>query len=427
MKTRSIPLLLACGTVLMPLVPLHSAETLSVVPDSAQGLGIAGGRFANLRDASAVRVSPANILEIEQTELLINTAAWYGDIKLDSTTGDSVRMDRPWVFPASMYFVKPIVPGKLAFGVGVSTPYGMASIYPKNMSAASGMRYTLPYESSLLVADLTPAVAFKVTDSLSVAIGMEIMYSDLKIKQFYNWSTLVPGSPEGDIQARGQGWGLGAYMGINWEIAKGHRLAIIGRLPVRVQYRGTFKATNMPGALVGLFSPSSNFESDMNFPGSVAAGYGIDLTDQLTLGFDFKWTDNSATNDLPLNIGVNQPLLGGQDRAVFDWRDSIDLGMGLTYTLNERWCLRAGYLFSENSQPASTYSPVVATNDRSIFSVGVGWRGKTRSVDLTYAYVYNPTRVISGATNAAGAARPLFDGNYKHQWQVLALSVTQRF
>lgn len=424
MKSRAFHILLVLAAML---AMAYSAETLSVVPDSAQALGIAGGRFANLRDASAVRTSPANILAIEQSELLINTAMWHGDIRLNSAGGDSVKMNRPWVLPASMYFVKPLVPGKLAFGVGVSTPYGMASIYPQNMSAASGMRYALPYESSLLVADITPAVAFKVSDSLSVAIGMEIMYSELKLKQFYNWSSIIPGSPEGDIQVQSQGWGLGAYMGMNWEIAKGHRLAFVGRLPVRVKYRGEFKATNMPPALIGAFSQSSSFGSDMNFPGSLAVGYGVDVTDRWTVGFDFKWTNNSATNDLPLNIGGNQALLGGQDRAVFNWRDSIDLGTGMSYALNEQWSLRGGYLFSENSQPAGTYSPVVATNDRHIFSLGVGWRGKTRSVDLTYAYVYNPTRVISGATQASGAAQPLFNGSYSHQWHVLALSLTQRF
>ena len=78
-------------------------------------------------------------------------------------------------------------------------------------------------------------------------------------------------------------------------------------------------------------------------------------------------------------------------------------------------------MFSENSQPATTYSPVVCTNDRSVFSLGVGWRGKTRGLDVTYAYVYNPTRVIGNAS------QPLFDGNYKHQWQVLSFSFTQRF
>jgi long-chain fatty acid transport protein len=416
MKSRAFHLILVLG---IAAATAHASETLSVVPDSAQALGIVGGRYANLSDASAVRVSPANILQIEKSELLINTAIWHGDIRFDSNNGQSVPMNKPWVFPASLYFVQPIIPKRLSFGLGVSTPYGMASSYPKGMTGP--LRYALPYSSSLLTVDITPAVAFQVTESLSVAVGLDIMYADLQLKQFYDWTPFL-GTPNGDIQMHGQGWGLGAYAGINWTIAKRHRFALVGRLPVKINFCGTFKATEVPAAAQGLgYTSSSTFNSDMTFPGSISAGYGFDVTDRFTIGFDFKWSVNSSHDDLPLHIGNNQGLLGGATSSVFGWKNSIDLGTGMTYRLNESWVVRGGYLFSENSQPASTYSPVVCTNDRSVFSLGIGWRGKTRGVDLTYAYVYNPTRVISGSSPS------IFDGNYKHQWQVLAVSFTQRF
>ncbi|OYW74501.1 MAG: hypothetical protein B7Z37_17550 [Verrucomicrobia bacterium 12-59-8] len=401
---------------------VDASETLSVVPDSAQALGIVGGRYANLKDASAVRVSPANILQIKKSELLINTAMWHGDIRFDSNSGQSVQMNKPWVFPASLYFVQPIIPGRLAFGIGASTPYGMAASYPKDMSGL--LRYALPYSTSLLTVDITPAVAFKVTDDLSVAIGLDIMFADLKLKQFYSYAPF--GSlTEGDIQLHGQGWGMGAYAGINWTIAKKHRLALVGRLPVKITFSGDGKVSNLaPNALAAGATPSSTFQSDMTFPGSISVGYGYDVTERFTVGFDFKWSKNSSHDDLPLLIGNNQVLLGPTTSAVFGWRDSIDLGTGMSYQLDENWALRGGYMFSENSQRSANYTPVAPANDRHIFSVGMGWRGKTRGVDLTYAYVYNPMRVISGATsNPPGQ----YDGRYKHQWQVLSLSFTQRF
>jgi long-chain fatty acid transport protein len=201
----------------------------------------------------------------------------------------------------------------------------------------------------------------------------------------------------------GQGWGMGAYAGVNWTIAKRHRIALVGRLPVKVSFRGDFKASNMPAAAQAAgFSPSSTFNSDMTFPGSISAGYGYDVTDRFTVGFDFKWSQNSSHDDLPLIIGNNQGLLNGATSSVFGWRNSIDVGTGMSYQLNESWVLRGGYMFSENSQPATTYSPVVCTNDRSVFSLGVGWRGKTRAVDLTYAYVYNPTLRSHFSTAATG-------------------------
>jgi len=422
MKLRAFHLLMLLGAATGS---SYSAETLSVVPDSAQALSMPGGRFANLQDASALRVSPANILEIEQTELLLNTAMWNGDIRFDATNGASVKMSESWIFPGSIYLVVPVKPGKLAFGVGVSTPFGMASKYPKDMDPR--LRYSLPYESSLLAVSITPAVALKVTNSLSVAAGLDIIYSRLSIKRIYPWGAL-PGlacTPDGAIEFQGNGLGLGAYLGVNWEIFKGHRLALVGRLPVTVNYEGEFKAQGLPVGTPTInaigATPTSRFGSDMTFPGSIALGYGIDLSERLTVGFDFQWSNNSSHNDIPLFVGNNQPLLNGTNRAVLAWEDSIDLGMGMSYALDENWTARCGYLFSENSQTAVNYTPAVAVNDRHVFGVGAGWQGKKHGFDLAYAFIFNPIRTISGA------ADPAFNGRYKHQWHVVSLSYTRRF
>ncbi|MBE7498249.1 MAG: outer membrane protein transport protein [Verrucomicrobiaceae bacterium] len=408
---------------------VHAAETLSVVPDSAQALGTVGGRFANLHDASAVRVAPANILQITEPQVLFNTGAWNGDIRLDSNTSGSVKMSQSWVYPASLYAVLPVVPEKLAFGFGISTPFGLAFTFPKDMpvgpGVGAGLRHNLPFEARLVAVDFTPVIAFEVTDTLTMAAGLDIVYSQFTMGRIYPWGVWGGGDPDGEIQIKGDGWGLGGYLGASWEFAPGHRFGFIGRLPIRINYSGRTETVGMPGANPGLMasgtSTTSHFGTDMTFPGSIAVGYGVDVTDRLTLGFDFQWSDNSSHDDIPLNLGNNQPLLFGQSAAVLGWQDSIDLGFGATYKLDQNWRMRCGYLFSENSQPENNYLPSAAGYDRHVFGVGVGWKGRTNSVDLAYAFVYNPIRTIGSA------ATPAFNGNYKHQWHVLSLSLTHRF
>lgn len=395
-----------------------SAETLSVVPDSAQALGTVGGRFANLRDASAVRVSPANILQMSRPELLINASAWHGDIQFESFAGPSLEQNEPWKFPASAYSVVPFAGGRAAFGIGVSTPYGLSSDYDRD----SALRYAVPYEAQLLTLDFTPAVAFRVVDAVAVGIGMDILYSRLRIQQVYPWSAAAGTDvPDGEIELDGDGWGVGGYMGVNWKLADRHRIALVGRLPLRVDYSGDFDARGMPAGLTAAgLSEHGDFESDITFPGSIAAGYGVDVTERLTLGVDFQWSANSSHDDIPLDVGSNQALLAG-DAVELDWKDSIDLGAGVTYRLNDRWTLRAGYLFSENSQGDGNYTPSVPHNDRHVFGVGCGWSGRRDSIDVAYAFVYNLDRSVTGA------AQPFFNGEYEHQWHVLTVSYTHRF
>jgi long-chain fatty acid transport protein len=97
---------------------------------------------------------------------------------------------------------------------------------------------------------------------------------------------------------------------------------------------------------------------------------------------------------------TTSPFFGHDCRAVLGWKDSIDLGMGASYKLDKNWMLRCGYLFSENSQPETNYLPSAPGNDRHVFGVGVGWKGERRSVDLAYAFVYNPIRTIRQCRHA---------------------------
>lgn len=412
MKHPANSLLITLALLMTGISFSRGAESLSLIPDSAEALGTAGGRYANLGDASAVRVNPANILSSESPELLFSTGLWHGDIKFRSDSGNSLEHQDQWQYPASVYGVVPIIPGTVAFGIGVSSPYGLGATYRRD----SALKYQVPYESSLLALSITPAIAWKVHEDVSIGIGLDIMYARLEINQLV---PLGPGFPDGEFKFAGEGWGLGGYMGITWNLAPGHRVAVVGRLPMRVEYDGSFEAQRLPNAGPGRNNRSA-FYSDMTFPGSVALGYGWDVTEKLTLGMDFKWSANSSHDDIPLETSDSSAWLP-QQSVPLNWKNSIDLGMGATYAVCKNWKVRTGYLFSENSMPDSTYTPSIPAYDRHIFSLGLGWEGKRNTVDLTYGFIWNPGRTVREASVAA------FNGRYKHQWHVLALSITHKF
>jgi long-chain fatty acid transport protein len=406
------------GVLWLGIVAARSAETLAVVPDSAEALGLAGGRYANLRDASTARVNPANMTYAGSPQLLVNAAVWRGDVRFDSANGGSLVLGDATKFLGSIYYVHPVWTNRLAFGLGVSTPYGLDSDY----SPTGSLRYLVPSAAQLLTLDFTPAVAFKPIPELSVAAGLEIMYSQLSLQQFFPWAA-VSGQPdpEGKIRFEGDGHGVGAYAGTTWEMTMRQRLSIVGRLPLRVKYEGDFKTTGLPASLqaAGLRERSS-FRSEVTFPGSLALGYGVDVAENLMLGVDFQWARNSSHDDVPLIIGANQPLVPARG-VELDWKDSIDTGFGLAWRWRESWVLRGGYLFSANSQPSRTYTPAVPSNDRHLFSGGLGWRGRRHSLDLTYAYAFFPDRSVTGAS------QPAFNGNYRIRWHIVNLSYSHRF
>ena len=394
-------------------------EQLSVLPESGAAMGMVGGRLANVADPTALRHSPTMMLNILKPDLQLNLGAWRANVSYISPAAEAVRLEDPWKYLGSLYYVHPVKPGELAFGIGLSTPFGLSFQYPRD----SVFKYVLPHSATLLTVDVTPTVAARVNKHVAVAAGLDIVYSSLEIKQDFPWRavTLVPGTPDGEFKFDGDGWGYGGFASLRIDPTPKQRITITGHLPISIRYDGDFKAGNFPAPLGALgFSERSAFKSRIKYPGKIAVGYGIDVTDKVTLGADFEWADNSVHEIIPLEIANNQPLLG-TDRLILKWHDSISIGAGMQWQAMPRTALRFGYMYTETSMPNDTFTPAVASNDRHIVSTGVGYKEGPHTLDFAYSFVRMADRHVSENQ------QPRFIGDYKFSWHILTLSYRYSF
>jgi long-chain fatty acid transport protein len=394
-------------------------EQLSVLPESGAAMGMVGGRLANVADPNALRHSPTMILDIARPDFQLNLGAWRAHIRYDSPIGENVALEDPWKFLGSMYYVHPIRAGELALGIGLSTPFGLSFKYPRD----SAFRYVLPHTGTLLTLDLTPTIAAKIDDRFAVAAGVDIVYSSLKLKQDFPWRALTgfPATPDGEFKFDGDGWGIGGFASLRFKPTPRQRLTLTGHLPMTIDYSGKFKAGNLPPPLTALgFTASSKFDSRIKYPGKVSVGYGIDATRNVTIGVDFEWADNSVHRFIGLDIGGNQALLG-TDRLVLKWHDAISIGTGMEWRASPRTALRFGYMFTETSMPDKTFTPAVASNDRHIFSAGIGYNEGPHTVDFAYSFVRMADRDVRENQ------QPRFIGDYRFKWHIFTLSYRHSF
>ncbi len=398
----------------------RASEALGVLPEGAEAMGKIGGRLATQSDPAVVRTNPANLSTLDQTEVQISLGGWYGDLGFSPTrTGESIELLDDWVFVGSAYFATPLS-DKVVFGLGLSAPFGLEFDRDDNNS----IRYLSPFEARLLTLDVSPAIAVDLSDTLSVGVGMDLVYSRFELGQRYPFGLLTgsPLTPEGTLDYDADGFGFGGFAGLNWEFAPDHRLALTGHLPIKISYEGDFEARNLPAGLKAAgFSDRSDFESEIEFPGSLGIGYAWNATDRLTLSTDFQYFFNSSHSSIPLMIGNNQPLLGGATELALNWEDSYDVGFGVEYALSEIWTLRAGYLFSSNPYPTETFHPAVPSNERHIASVGLGYERGRHRVDLSFSHVAFPDRNISGNI------QPGFNGDYTFGYEILTVSYGLKF
>lgn len=419
MKTlRTLTVLFSVSLALSGFPSIHAAEGLRALPETAESIATVGGRIANLRDPSVVRLNPASLADISDTTFQFSFQAWHGKTDFTQSTGASDSMIVPWKYAGSLFIAHPLN-DNLTAGLGISAPFGVSINWPRQ----GLFRYSTPFDSVLQTFAINPAIGFDLNDRISLGAGLDIYHSRLKLDQAYSWG-LATGFPfpDGDMTFEGEGTGVGGYIGVNFKLSDTQRLSITGRLPVSVDYDGDFTIENVPAPVSGLFFEKSRFRSEIEHPGSIGVGYGVDISDKLTLGFDFEWTQNSTHDDLPLDIGRNQALLGGPVSLPLQWKDSISAGVGGSYQLREDLELRFGYLYSESPMRKTTYTPAVPADDRHIFSVGFGYDMDDRNrIDFGYSLIVMEDSKISGNIN------PAYNGTYDYDWNILTLSYTKKF
>jgi long-chain fatty acid transport protein len=117
----------------------------------------------------------------------------------------------------------------------------------------------------------------------------------------------------------------------------------------------------------------------------------------------------------------------------FNWKDSFFYELGTQYDFTDHWVGRAGYIFSENTVPTSTFSPNLPDSNRHIFSVGFGYDSKDKailfnkfglSVDLVYQYALSQDRTIPAGKSAAS---PLVDGKWESSSHGIMATTTVKF
>ncbi len=378
-------------------------------PSGSFGLGRAGGRFAHVDDASAVIHNPANLTDLTESEVQFTPSIIHASVDYSNAAGGLETSRNPWKFLPNFFAAMPVgkTAGRWAFGVGLTTPYGLSSEWNPD----GGLRYATAHYAELITLSASPALAYKVTDTLRVGVAANLYWSQVQFRQFYPWALLTqnPAQPEGMAALKGDGTGLGATLGISWDIAKGHRLALSYRSMADIDYSGDFHVSNFPAVAGALgFSDHSTFQTEIGFPNILGVGYGIRLSDRARLEFSGEWVEFSRFDSLPLDIAANNPLLPSRVVAE-EWRNTFTAGLAGDWAFAHGWSWRGGYQYYQTPVPDRTLTPVIPDSNQHVLTTGVSYRFGKHRLDLSYGKVFYLTHDVSPQDNPAFPGRYEFD------------------
>jgi long-chain fatty acid transport protein len=382
-------MIITCLTLSVCLAPASrlQAEGFAIFDQGARGTAMSGAVLAGKPSGESLSGNPALLALIEEDSVSagFTIIATSGAIDWnDGGVSGRTESKKSQYFIPHAYFNHRLN-DSLVLGVGQFSRFGLGNTYWDEWPG----RFNV-YDVYLLTSSLNVALAYKATEKLSVAAGIELMYAALSMKN----RTLmpVPAVGIGDVDASIEkakdiafGFNLSGHYRFTPEWAAG----LVYRAPVRLKASGPMRFRyigpddqNLLAAFQQTFH-DGDVSGTITLPESIALGIAYTPSERLTVETSFMWTRWSRYRSLDMR------LPGGLGELVSpkNWRDTWRLAVGAEYTVFEGLDLRAGYSYIQSPMTARDADYTVPTADRHTFTLGAGYRTGSIGVDLAYSYV----------------------------------------
>ncbi len=384
---------------------------------SARGNAMGGALIGITGDASANYFNPANMTESASLQVMAG-ASFIGPKTTIKTTIPtpvgparlSTDSEKNWWIPPHAYASLQIAE-KTWVGVGVYSPFGLGSEFDENWVG----RYN-SYKALIETVDLNPNVAYKLTDNLSMAVGLQIMTFDLQLKRKLP-NSLVVGGPDMDFELKGDSVGYGGNAAVTYKVNENFGLGIVYRSEVDQSVKGDANVK------VGAMKLGTDASGDVTLPAATSIGANYKMGDFM-LGLAVTYTEWRSYDELQIKFADPTALGRSESVTSKNWNNVWRYAVGAEYALNADCFLRCSYVFDEDPVPDSSADYLIPSNDRHLFGVGVGHKMGRFLVDLGYTYL-----MIVDRNNVPGRLdEGVYPSSFKNgDSQIFAASVAASF
>ncbi len=377
---------------------------------SLRAIGLAGANIAYTPGPDSAYYNPANMslladrwaIETSLTTLWLPEVD-YKDYRSPSLDGssDSELFFMPQIHIASKDYEK------FRFGFSLTYPYGLSKSWDQPYPAATSEKF------SLFVAEANPTISYAVSNTLSVAAGVRVIYSEGEVNNGATnppFSALAPLTElRRDMDA--DDWGLGYNLAATYRPVPQWRLAATYRSKVDLDLEGdtTLTANAGPFPVAG-YNGSGELSITLPAVLSLATSYSFpDLT------FEIAWSRTFWSDIEELDFNYDQSFLGtvfdGFDRPVAkNWDDTDALRFGVTYQFTEQLTTTLGFAIDNTPVPDSTVGFELPDADAYMYGLGFQYKKSDRlSMGISYMYYHTSSRAVS---SQPVAGLPGIDGNF---------------
>ena len=356
-----------------------------------------GGAFtATADDGSALFYNAAGMSFHQGSRMNLNLMPIGPRFKFQGATdstgpGEFEQAEHKWYLVPGAYYTNNNRE-KLAFGVGVYAPFGLGVEWMDPMNFAG--RY-VSYDVDIQTVYVTPAISYKVTPELAIAVGVDVAEQHLSLQRI----TPHPGLGENAIDLEIDGTSkvnITPSLGLMYRPSEKLSIGLMYHHEKTLEYEdqdATLTSYLEPGdagyswpatLLASLGGSEQTISSELSLPYILSLGAAYQVTPRLRAEGNFVHFGWSAFEQLEMDFS-NDDL----DQVIhFDYDDSWQVRFGLDFAaIPDRLNLMAGYVYDTTPQPTASVSPLLPDADRNDYSLGVQYFKNNWEFTACYMYV----------------------------------------
>ena len=257
-------------------------------------------------------------------------------------------------------------------GLGMYTPFGLASVYNGDWFGAShGIK------TELEVIDFAAGGAYRLTKKLTA--GATIIARHVHGDLINETSYAVPGSRNRmDLD----GWGTAYNFGLMYEFTQNTRLGVAYRLNSAHTVKGKHTIYRTNPAMDGTYDG----RSQMTLPNQLTISGYHRMNEKFAVTGSARWTKWDIFDNFVLESSYN----GGTTTVIPEhWKNVWTFALGLDYYHSDAWTFRTGV--SEDPTPipdAKLRTARIPDTDRKWLSLGASYNYKQMTFDVGYAHLF---------------------------------------
>ncbi len=383
----------------------------------ARAMAMGGAFTAAALDPSILYFNNAGITQMSGFKLMMGTTliAPSSTFRGVSPKIDETKMEKQLFTPSHFYATYQIT-DKLYAGLGFNNPFGLGTKWP-----VGWVGHNVNLEIAVRTFNLNPVIAYKVDDNLSVGLGLQYAFGDVKINRDVNFP---PFNGNANVNLKGDATSaLGFSAGLLYKLDCDLNFGVSYRSEVKYNFKGTATTTGGPSQLASAL-PGGDIAASLTTPQQLVVGASYQATPKLLVSADFQWVGWSSYDSLKVDFSDPAKTDLASPRM---YENSYIIRLGANHKCSDVLDVSAGVLYDRNPVKDQFVDPTLPDADRLGFSVGAGYKIMDNlSVDVSYMFLrfYERTITNSMVSYSGNAGFSAFNGTYNSTASLFSLSLS---